>query len=260
MTQNKNTPLPPLNDVQTKRYARHILLPKMDFEGQERLVAARVLIVGLGGLGNAVAPYLAAAGVGTLFLADADVVELSNLQRQILFKNSDIGRAKVTACAEHLTAQNPDIQIHQLNQRVDQGLLNELLPSIDVVVDCTDNLETRNLLNAACYAHQVGLVSGAAIRMEGQITVLPMTQGAPCYQCFSRFFGEQELSCMTAGVLSPIVGVIGTMQALETIKLITGIGQSLTGRLLHFDGAEGEWQCFKFVQDPNCPVCNSTRS
>ncbi|WP_194755755.1 HesA/MoeB/ThiF family protein [Aliidiomarina indica] len=255
MNKKVSTQLPPLTEQQTKRYARHILLPSVDFAGQERLLAARVLIVGLGGLGNAAAPYLAAAGVGTLYLADDDSVELSNLQRQITFRESDIGRSKVAAVADQLRAQNSDIQIHEIPQRVDASLLTSLLADIDLVLDCSDNLATRNLINELCCAQQVPLVSGAAIRMEGQVVVLPMTVDAPCYQCFSRLFGEQELTCMSAGVLSPIVGVIGTLQALEALKLLINIGPSESGQLHHFDGFTSEWQRFGFSKAANCPVC-----
>lgn len=245
----------PLNHQQSMRYARHVMLPAVDFIGQERMLAARVLVVGVGGLGCAVAPYLASSGVGTLYLADHDSIDESNLQRQTLFRESDVGANKAETAAITLKQLNSTIQIHALTQKITTTTILKLLSQVDLIIDCSDNLATRNLLNEACFSAKKPLVSGAAIRMEGQISVFPMQPNTPCYQCYSHLIGEQHLSCMEAGVLAPVVGVIGAMQAVEALKIITGVGESLAGTLLLYDAANASWQRLKLPKRSNCPVC-----
>ena len=261
-----------LSRVQQSRYERQLLLPQFGFDGQETLSTSTALIVGLGGLGCAAAQYLAASGIGRLLLADFDNVELSNLQRQVLHGDADLGKNKAESAAQALAAINPHVELVPMIERLEVEKIEAVnassgiaqfditqvdISKVDVVVDCSDNLATRELLNEVCYQNQTPLVSGAAIRMEGQVAVFPMTPGAPCYQCLSRHFGEQELSCVEAGVLAPLVGIIGSMQALETIKVLTGVGETLAGRLLLFDGAYGEWQRFELPVWPDCPVCQN---
>jgi len=244
-----------LTPAQAMRYCRQVLLPEFDLHGQESLLNARILQIGAGGLGCASAQYLVAAGVGKLTLVDDDKVDLTNLQRQILHTEQDIKRPKVESAKQTLQQLNSEVEIQGISKRLDAKELARLLPEVDIVIDCCDNLETRQLINQSCYQANKPLVSGAAIRFEGQITsFIPGSQQA-CYQCFSRFFGEQELSCVEAGIMSPVVGIIGAMQALEAIKLLSGIGQDLAGRLLIFDGLSMQWQEFKLVRDPNCAVC-----
>ena len=245
----------PLTPDQQNRYQRQLLLPQFAYDGQEILSSSAALIVGLGGLGCAAAQYLAAAGIGRLSLADFDVVELSNLQRQILHGDSDIGRNKAESAAQTLAGINPHVELLSVTEKISPESVEGHLAEVDIVLDCSDNLATRELLNVACYRSGKPLVSGAAIRMEGQISVFSMRPGAPCYQCFSGNFGEQELSCVEAGVLAPIVGIIGSIQALEAIKMLTGVGEALEGRVLLFDGAYGEWQSFELRPRPDCPVC-----
>lgn len=248
---------PTLTDAQALRYSRHLMLPALDFVGQEQLLASRVLVVGLGGLGCAAAPYLAGAGVGTLYLADDDTIDRTNLQRQILFRESDVGEHKAEVAARVLQQQNSELHIEPLVTRLAEARLNELLTQVDLVLDCTDNLTTRQLLNRCCFAHSRPLISGAAIRLEGQVATYPMTAGAPCYQCFSRLFGEQQLTCMEAGVLAPVVGVIGSMQAVEALKVLTGVGQPLTGQVLLYDASVAQWQSLSLKAQPDCPVCGT---
>ncbi|MCH8537316.1 MAG: molybdopterin-synthase adenylyltransferase MoeB [Alkalimonas sp.] len=244
-----------LTTEQSLRYSRHLMLPAMDFEGQETLLASRVLQIGVGGLGCAAAPYLVASGVGELMLVDDDVIDSSNLQRQILFRQSDIGQPKATVAARHLSGMNPDTRLSVLTRRLAQKDLQQMLDDYDLVIDCSDNLATRNAINAACFASKTPLVSGAAIRLEGQVASFSMDGQHACYQCLSQLFGEQQLSCMESGVLSPLVGVIGTMQALEAIKILTGVGEPAYGRLLLFDAKQGQWQQFQLSPDPSCLVC-----
>ena len=243
-----------MNDDQLLRYSRQIMLPDVDLEGQEKLLNARVLIVGLGGLGSPVAMYLAAAGVGNLILADFDEVDLSNLQRQIIHKNARIGHNKAQSAAQTLRALNPEIEINCIEAKLDASSLKELVASVDVVADCTDNFTIRFELNAACVAAKVPLVSGAAIRLEGQVAIFDSANNSPCYRCLYEE-NDDDLSCATNGVLAPLVGVIGSMQALETIKLIVGFGTNLAGRLLIFDARHSQWRELKLPRDPDCPVC-----
>lgn len=253
-------PLVELTEAQSLRYARHILLPSMDFEGQEKLLASHVVVLGAGGLGCAVIPYLVASGVGTVTIVDNDVIERSNLQRQVLYREPDLGALKAVTAANAVQHMNSDCQLHTITERVSDDNINALFalpsrPKIDVVVDCTDNLDIRLCLNRYCYNTQTPLVSGAAIRMEGQVSVFSMQQEAPCYRCFSHYFGEQQLTCMEAGVLSPLVGVIGTLQAVEALKLLTGIGETLQGKVLIYDAAYASFQTMHLAKLANCPVC-----
>ncbi|MFP5505146.1 MAG: HesA/MoeB/ThiF family protein [Gammaproteobacteria bacterium] len=248
-----------MNDEQLLRYSRQILLPEFGTEAQDRLLASRVLIVGAGGLGSPVALYLAAAGVGTLAIADDDAVDLSNLQRQILHRHADIGRAKVESAAERIAALNPDTQVIPIAARLTGEALREQVAAADLVVDGCDNFDTRFAVNAACVDARTPLVSGAAIRMEGQVAVfIPALPDSPCYRCLYREAGETEQTCAENGVLAPIVGIVGSLQALEAIKVLTGIGEPLCGRLLLIDGKRLDIRTLKLRRDPDCPVCGPT--
>lgn len=245
-----------MNDQQLLRYSRQIMLDDIDIEGQEKLLAARVLIIGMGGLGSPVAMYLAAAGIGHLLLADFDRVDLSNLQRQIVHTTERIGQTKVESAAQTLRALNPDVQITCITNVLDVDTLNAHITQVDVVVDCCDNFATRFAVNAACVAANVPLVSGAAIRLEGQVAVFDYRDpSCPCYRCLYDEDSEENTTCAANGVLSPLVGVIGSMQALETIKLICGFGKTLAGKLLVFDGRYSQWRELGLPKDENCPVC-----
>jgi len=247
--------LPELTDAEALRYNRQIILRGFDFDGQEKLKAARVLIVGLGGLGCAAAPYLVAAGVGHLTLVDFDTVSLSNLQRQILHRDARIGMAKVESARLELSAINPHAQIETVDAQLDDDQMAAQITACDLVLDCTDNVATRNLLNRLCHAQRKPLVSGAAIRMEGQLSVFTYQPGEPCYRCLSRLFGDNALTCVEAGVMAPLVGTIGTLQAMEAIKLLTQYGQPLTGKLLMFDAMTMQFREMKLPKDPQCDVC-----
>lgn len=246
-----------MNDKELLRYSRQIMLPEFDIAGQERLLAAKALIVGLGGLGSPASMYLAAAGVGELRLADHDIVDLTNLQRQIVHQDAAIGRAKVESAAESLRALNPSISIHSIQQRLESDALHEAMAAVDIVVDCSDNFRTRFALNAACWRQRIPLVSGAAIRSEGQLMVIdPRVVGSPCYRClYDDSVQDEQLSCAQNGVLAPIVGVIGAMQALEAIKVLAKYGEPAIGKLLMFDGRTLEWRRLILKSDPLCPVC-----
>lgn len=246
-----------MNDDQLLRYSRQILLPQIDILGQQNILDGHVLIIGLGGLGSPVAMYLAAAGVGKLTLVDDDLVEISNLQRQIVHSEADIGRHKVQSAADSLQALNSDCQVEIKATRLDKQALECAVEKADVVVDCSDNFATRFLLNEVTQALKTPLVSGAAIRMEGQVTVYDSrNSGSACYRCVYQDDGELQQTCSESGVLSPLLGVIGSMQAVETLKLLTGIGETLAGRLMIFDALSMSWQEMKLRQDPTCPVCN----
>lgn len=248
-----------MNDQQLLRYSRQIMLPDVDIDGQEKLLAARVLIIGLGGLGSPVAMYLAAAGVGHLILADFDTVDLSNLQRQIAHTTDRIGQSKVKSAAQTLRALNPDVQITCVNEVLDADALQAQIANVDLVVDCCDNFQTRFAVNAACVAARVPLVSGAAIRLEGQVAVFDSRKPhCPCYRCLYDEESEENTSCAANGVLAPLVGIIGSMQALEAIKLIVGFGTSLAGKLLVFDARHSQWRELKLPKDPQCPVCSAS--
>ena len=244
-----------LSDEEMLRYNRQIVLRGCDFDGQEKLKASSVLIVGLGGLGCAAAPYLASAGVGHLTLLDFDTVSLSNLQRQILHSDATIGLAKVESARQQLAAINPHCQLEAIDAQLDDVQLSALIARHDAVLDCTDNVSAREQINRLCFQHKVPLISGAAIRMEGQLSVFTWQPGEPCYRCISRLFGDQTLSCVEAGVLAPLVGVIGAMQSLEAIKVLTTLGQPARARLLIYDAMSAEFRNMKVMQDRHCEVC-----
>lgn len=245
-----------MNDNQLLRYSRQIMLPDVDIEGQEKLLAARVLIVGLGGLGSPVAMYLAAAGVGHLTLVDFDRVDLSNLQRQIVHSTDRLQQNKAASAAQTLRALNPETELTCIASQVTADELGALIKTVDLVLDCTDNFTTRFAINAACVAAKIPLVSGAAIRLEGQVTVFDARNpDSPCYHCLYPQDNDEDLSCAANGVLAPLVGVIGSMQALEAIKLLAGFGTNLSGRLLLFDARHSQWRELKLPKDSNCPVC-----
>lgn len=246
-----------LNDAQLMRYARHILLDEFGIEAQERIAAARVLIVGAGGLGSPAGFYLAAAGVGHITLVDDDEVELSNLQRQILHDSSRVGVNKALSGQQSLLALNPTITIEPVTSRLDDADLSRLVPQHDVVLDCTDNFATRHAINRAAVRHKVPVVSGAGIRFAGQISVYDLrdTQ-APCYHClFPEADDIEELRCATTGVLGPLVGMVGCIQAAEALKLLGGFGEPLVGRLLSVDALTMQWHTVRFRKDPDCEVC-----
>ncbi len=250
-----------MRDEELLRYSRHILLPGLDVAGQEKLLAARVLIVGLGGLGSPVALYLAASGVGHLTLADDDEVELSNLQRQIAHRTEDVGQLKAESARAACLGVNPAVAVSVVTKRLAGDALLAQVRAADVVVDCSDNFSTRFALNEACVAATKPLVSGAAIRSEGQLSVFDSRlEHSPCYRClYSPDAGDEQLNCSEAGVLAPIVGVIGSLQALECVKLLSGFGETLTGRLLLIDGATMEIRTLKLGKDTGCPVCSGEK-
>ena len=246
-----------LTDEQLLRYSRQIMLPDVDIAGQEKLLEATVLIVGLGGLGSPIALYLASAGIGHLILCDHDEVDLSNLQRQVVHRTTSIGVHKVDSAAETLAAINPDVVLEKIPGKLHGAGLAEAVGRATVVVDATDNFDVRFELNRACVTAGVPLVSGAAIRWEGQIALFdPREPDSPCYRCLYAEGDNGALNCSENGVIAPLVGVIGTCQAMETIKLITGVGETLTGYVLYFDGKRMEWRRLKLPKDPNCPVCS----
>jgi adenylyltransferase/sulfurtransferase len=247
-----------MNDDQLLRYSRQIMLPSIGIEGQERLLDARVLIVGLGGLGSPAAMYLAAAGVGTLVLADFDQVDLTNLQRQIVHTSERIGELKVESARITLEALNPECRVETISRRLEETELNQQIAKVDLVLDGTDNFATRFAINRACYETTTPLVSGAAIRMEGQISVFSGEPGGPCYHCLYPDEGEMDETCSANGVLAPLVGVIGSLQAVEAIKQLTGAGSTLRGRLLLLDALQMEWRTLGLTADPACPVCGTT--
>jgi molybdopterin/thiamine biosynthesis adenylyltransferase len=246
-----------VNDDQLLRYSRHILLDEIGIEGQQRLLDAHVLVVGAGGLGSPVALYLAASGVGHITIADHDVVDLTNLQRQIAHTTSRVGQAKVDSATLAMLALNPDVRVTALARQLDANQLDALVPTVQVVVDCCDNFATRQAVNTACVRHKVPLVSGAAIRMDGQLAVYDARDDqSPCYACiFPPDQMPEEVMCSTMGVLAPLVGVIGTMQAMETVKLIIGMGSRLTGRLHMLDGRGMAWNEVRLQRNANCWVC-----
>lgn len=246
-----------MNDEQLLRYSRHMMLPEVDAKGQEKLAQSRVLIIGLGGLGSPLSIYLASAGVGNLILVDFDKIELSNLQRQILYSSSDIDNLKVDAAKNHLFALNPHINIECINNKMGLDELIERAKKVDVIVDATDNFATRFLLNRVSVQTKKPLVSGAAIRFEGQVTVFnPKDISSPCYRCLYDEKINIQDSCTANGVFAPLLGIIGSIQANETLKLLIGIGESLQGRLILFDALNMEWNEAILNKDPSCPVCN----
>lgn len=246
-----------LSDDQLLRYSRQIMLPQVDITGQERLLASRVLVIGMGGLGCPVALYLAAAGVGELTLADGDEVELSNLQRQVAHTESDCGRLKVDSVADSIADLNSATRVQRVPQHLQGELLRQQVAAVDLVVDATDNFSTRLEINLACIALQRPLVSGAAIRSEGQIAVIDTAKGTPCYHCiYPQAQSDEDLSCSESGVLAPMVGVIGSLQALEAVKMLAGYGEPLLGQLLLIDGWSLQVQRIKLQKNPLCPHCS----
>lgn len=243
---------------QAMRYNRQISLAGFDFDKQERLLTSRVLMIGVGGLGCSAAQFLVASGIGLMTLVDDDVVETTNLQRQILHSEASIGQRKVSSASDRLKALNAEVQLNLLAKRQSEQQLMSLAEQHDIVLDCSDNLLTRNSLNRVCYASKTPLVSGAAIRMEGQVYCVVPQQQSACYACVSDLFSEQQLSCVEAGVMSPVVGVIGAMQALEAIKILTDYGHVPINQLQLYDAMTSQWQSFKVVPRSGCSICEKT--
>ena len=248
-----------MNDTQLLRYSRHLLLPQIDLAGQDRLLSSHALVIGAGGLGSPVAMYLAAAGVGTLTVCDDDTVELSNLQRQIAHDTASLGQAKVASLAGRVAGLNPDVVCQPLNARMTATELATAVAAADVVLDCSDNFATRHAVNQACVTHRTPLVSGAAVRFDGQLAVFDARQAdAPCYHCLFPDEGEaSDGPCATFGVFAPLVGIVGCMQAAEALKLLVGLPSNALNRLALYDGLSGDWRHLHFKRDPACPVCSS---
>ncbi len=250
-----------MNDEQLLRYSRHILLDEVGIEGQQRLLAAHALIIGAGGLGSPVALYLGTAGVGRITIADHDTVDLTNLQRQIAHNLARVGQPKAESARQSIAAINPDVQVRALQQRADAALLDTWVAQADVVLDCSDNFATRHAVNAACVRHRKPLVSGAAIGFDGQISVYDINRAdCPCYACvFPPEATYEEVACATMGVFAPLVGLVGTMQALEALKLLAGVGTSLAGRLAMVDGRALRVEEISIRPQSGCPVCAGYR-
>lgn len=244
-----------LNDQEFLRYSRQLLLEDIGPEGQDKLKQARVLIVGLGGLGSPAALYLAAAGVGTLLLADDDKLHLTNLQRQILYRTGDIATSKVQLAQHHLQALNPQVESIALEQRLQGPTLQQAVSRADLVLDCSDNMATRHAVNAACILANVPLISGSAVGFSGQLLIIEPPYHQGCYTCLYPDQSEPQRNCRTAGVLGPVVGVIGTLQALEAIKMLVGIPCSLSGKLRLFDGKQQSWSTLQLSKASNCRIC-----
>ena len=251
-----------MDDRQLLRYSRHLLLDDIGIEGQQRLLDSHALIVGAGGLGSPVALYLASAGVGQITLVDDDTVDLTNLQRQIMHTEARVGQPKVASAEAAIGALNPGVRVRTVAQRADEAQLTELAAAADIVLDCTDNFATRQALNRACVATGRPLVSGAAIGFDGQISVYdPRRAASPCYACvFPPTQSVEEARCATMGVFAPLVGIIGTLQASEALKLLCGIGEPLVGRLLMLDARRTEWTELRVPRQADCPVCSATRA
>ncbi len=247
-----------MNDQQLLRYSRHILVDEIGIEGQEKLLASHVLIIGAGGLGSPAALYLASAGVGTLSIADGDTVDLSNLQRQILHTEARIGQSKTLSAQATLHTTNPECRVLPL-PRLEGGALIEAVSQADVVLDCSDNFATRYALNRACVTAKKPLISGAAIRLTGQVFVMdPRQSNAPCYAClYPEDSTDEDLRCATTGILAPLTGVIGCMQAVEAIKLLGDFGTTASGLLQRYDALSGIWSSARVQHDPACPACNA---
>lgn len=247
-----------ITDTQLLRYSRQIMLPEIDVAGQQKLLDAHVLIIGMGGLGSPAAVYLAGAGVGRLTLCDHDAVEVSNLQRQIVHRESSIGQPKVASAKRTLADINPDVQVFTVDHKLQGEELDEAVSAADVVLDATDNFLARYAINDACWRHATPLVSGAAIRWEGQVAVFdPRRPESPCYRCLYAEGDDEALNCSENGVVGTLVGIIGTCQAMEAIKLITGAGEPLIGNVLYFDGKRMEWRKLRLGRNPSCPTCSS---
>ena len=248
-----------MDDVQLLRYSRHILLEELGIEGQEKLLASHALVIGAGGLGSPVALYLGSAGVGHITVVDHDTVDATNLQRQIAHTLARVGQPKAESVRTAIAQINPDPVVQAITQRADAALLDTLVARADVVLDCSDNFETRQAVNAACVRHAKPLVSGAAIRMDGQVSVYDSRQAdAPCYAClFPPDEAPEETRCATMGVFAPLVGIIGTVQAAEALKILSGMGSRMAGRLLMLDGRAMAWNDIRLQRDPACPVCGT---
>jgi len=247
-----------MKDDQLLRYSRQIMLPQVDIVGQQAFLDSHVVIVGVGGLGSPAAMYLAAAGVGSLTLVDDDVVELSNLQRQLAHAEADIGKSKAESAAVTLREINSEVKVHVVNRRVGAAELIQLISCASVVIDATDNFDTRFAINRACLSAGIPLVSGAAIRLEGQVAVFDSRFGtSPCYECLYKAGEGGDLTCADNGVLAPVVGIVGSMQALEALKLIGGFGEPLVGRLLLLDASNMQWREMKLPRDPDCAACGT---
>ncbi len=246
-----------MDDQQLLRYSRHILLNELGTEGQDKLLSSHALVIGAGGLGSPVALYLGSAGVGRITVVDHDVVDETNLQRQIAHNLERLGLPKAKSVKQAISAINPDPQVAALVQRADEALLDQLLPDVHVVIDCCDNFATRHMVNRACVRHGVPLVSGAAIRMDGQLAVYdPRDPASPCYACvFPEDAGVEETRCATMGVFAPLVGIVGTMQAAEALKILSGIGSRMTGQLLMIDGRDLAFNTVSLPRQPSCSVC-----
>ncbi len=249
-----------MNDEQLLRYSRHLLLEEIDVAGQEKLLGSHILVVGAGGLGSAAAPYLAAAGVGHITLVDHDDVELTNLQRQIMHTESSVGKSKVASGKEYLQHLNSGIEIQTIQARATTSLLDELLPSVDIILDCTDNFSTRQLINAASVKHQTPLVSGSALKFDGQVSVFdPRISSSPCYACiFSPDEQFEEVSCSSMGIFSPLVGIIGAMQAAQALQVLIGFGEPLVGRMLLWNGRTTQIDEIRISRNPDCSVCGQS--
>jgi adenylyltransferase/sulfurtransferase len=249
-----------LNDQELLRYSRQIMMPEIDVAGQLKLKQAKVLIVGLGGLGSPAALYLAAAGVGHIELVDFDSVDESNLQRQIAHSVSSVGQAKVDSATEAILRVNPQCKVVTHNRRLDDECADLVFSSVDVIVDASDNFATRFLINKKAMQANKIVVSGAAIRFEGQVSVYDFrTDQSPCYACLYQDISEEQMTCSETGVVSPLVGIIGSVQAMEVIKVIVGVGKSLVGKLLLLDAFTMEWRAIRFKRDEHCPVCSKRR-
>ena len=250
-----------MNDQQLLRYSRHVLLNELGIDGQEKLLASHALIIGAGGLGSPVSLYLGSAGVGRITVVDHDQVDATNLQRQIAHTLDRVGQFKADSVHAAVAQINPDVRVTAVTQRADPALLDSLVAQADVVVDCCDNFETRQAVNRACVVHRKPLVSGAAIRMDGQVSVFDSTQTqAPCYACiFPPEQAPEETRCATMGVFAPLVGIIGSVQAAEALKILSGMGSQMAGRLLMLDGRDLSWTDIRMQRNPDCPVCAGRR-
>jgi molybdopterin/thiamine biosynthesis adenylyltransferase len=250
-----------MDDAQLLRYSRHVLLNELGIDGQEKLLASHALIIGAGGLGSPVSLYLGSAGVGRITVVDHDQVDATNLQRQIAHTLDRVGQFKADSVHAAVAQINPDVRVTAVTQRADPALLDSLVAQADVVVDCCDNFETRQAVNRACVVHRKPLVSGAAIRMDGQVSVFDSTQTqAPCYACiFPPEQAPEETRCATMGVFAPLVGIIGSVQAAEALKILSGMGSQMAGRLLMLDGRDLSWTDIRMQRNPDCPVCAGRR-
>ena len=248
-----------MDDQQLIRYSRHILLDALGIEGQTRILATRALIIGAGGLGSPAALYLASAGIGSITLVDDDTVDLTNLQRQIMHSEARVGQGKASSGATAMAALNPSIEIIPVNRRLAGSELADYVAHADIVLDCTDNFATRHAINRACVVHRKPLISGAAIRFDGQISVYDLRDNdSPCYHClFPEGEDVEEVRCAVMGVFAPLTGIVGAMQAAEALKVAAGIGKTLTGRLLLLDALSMDWRTVRFGKDPDCPICSS---